>query len=176
PSDEESYADRIVAWRTKPPPVGRNLEADAYKDAGLKYGPRQAPFQNAAELRLVRDLPAALVDLALPFVTVFNGKAEIDANEAAPEVIAALPNMNLNAAGEILAQRDPQNPQRVLSLLGAAASSVAVGGRKAARAAVRITLRTGRTVSADAVLLVGDNNSQEPYRILAWRDDFDGPI
>ena len=176
PDDANSYADRIIGWRTKAPPGDRNPEADAYKDAGLNYGPRQAPFQNAAELRLVRDLPAALVDLALPFVTVFNGRAEIDANEAAPEVIAALPNMNSNVVNEILKQRDPQNPQRVLSLLGAAASSVAVGGRKAARAAVHITLHTGRKVNADAVLLVSDNNSPEPFRILAWHDDFDGPI
>ena len=175
PGDADSYADRIIAWRTKPPP-GNNPEADAYKDAGLNYGPRQAPFQNAAELRLVRGLPAALVDNALPFVTVFNGRAEIDVNEAAPEVVAALPNINSNVVDEILQQRDPQNPQKVLSLLGTAASSVAVGGRKATRAALHIMLDTGRKVNADAVLLIGDNNSPEPFRILAWRDDFDGPI
>ncbi|PNE10813.1 MAG: general secretion pathway protein GspK [Beijerinckiaceae bacterium] len=175
PGDADSYADRIIAWRTKPP-RGNNPEADAYKDAGLNYGPRQAPFQNAAELRLVRGLPAALVDNALPFVTVFNGRAEIDVNEAAPEVVAALPNINSNVVDEILQQRDPQNPQKVLSLLGTAASSVAVGGRKATRAALHIMLDTGRKVNADAVLLIGDNNSPEPYRILAWRDDFDGPI
>ncbi|MFZ3328591.1 MAG: type II secretion system protein GspK [Methylocella sp.] len=175
PGDADSYADRIIAWRTKPPP-GNNPEADAYKDAGLNYGPRQAPFQNAAELRLVRGLPAALVDNALPFVTVFNGRAEIDVNEAAPEVVAALPNINSNMVDEILQQRDPQNPQKVLSLLGTAASSVAVGGRKATRAALHIMLDTGRKVNADAVLLISDNNSPEPFRILAWRDDFDGPI
>ena len=176
PGDADSYADRIIAWRTKPPQGNQNPEADAYKDAGLNYGPRQAPFQNAAELRLVRGLPAALVDNALPFVTVFNGRAEIDVNEAAPEVVAALPNINSNVVDEILQQRDPQNPQKVLSLLGTAASSVAVGGRKATRAALHITLDTGRKVNADAVLLISENNSPEPYRILAWRDDFDGPI
>ncbi|MGH6801461.1 MAG: general secretion pathway protein GspK, partial [Methylocella sp.] len=176
PAEAGSYADRIIAWRSKPPPGNQNPEVDAYKEAGLNYGPRQAPFQNAAELRLVRGLPAALVDNALPFVTVFNGRAEIDVNEAAPEVIAALPNMNAKVVEEILTRRDPQNPQKVLGLLGAATSSVAVGGRKATRATVRITLDTGRKVNADAVLLITENNSLEPYRILAWRDDFDGPI
>ena len=121
-------------------------------------------------------MPAALVDNALPFVTVFNGRAEIDVNEAAPEVVAALPNINSNVVDEILQQRDPQNPQKVLSLLGTAASSVAVGGRKATRAALHIMLDTGRKVNADAVLLISENNSPEPFRILAWRDDFDGPI
>jgi len=51
PNDADSFADHIVAWRTKPPPGGQNPEADAYKDAGLDYRPRQAPFQSAAECR-----------------------------------------------------------------------------------------------------------------------------
>jgi general secretion pathway protein K len=179
PEDADSYADRIVAWRTKPGPGNQNPEAEAYKFAGLNYLPRLAPFQNAAELRLVRDLPPALVDAALPFVTVFNGQAGIDVNVAAREVVAALPHMNPNMVDEIINRRDPQNPQAtqvVLSLLGAAGSSVAVGGRKATRAKVHVTLDTGRLVNAEAVLLITENNSPEPYRILAWHDDFDGPI
>ncbi|MGA7385719.1 MAG: type II secretion system protein GspK [Methylocella sp.] len=176
PEDADSYADHIVAWRTKPGPGNQNPEADAYKSAGLTYGPRQAPFQNAAELRLVRGLPAALVDAALPFVTVFNGRAQIDVNEAAPEVVAALPQIKPNVVDAILEQRDPQKPQAVLSLLGAAGANVAVGGRKASRAAIHVTLDTGLQVNADVVLLIPGNNSPDPYRILAWHDDFDGPI
>jgi general secretion pathway protein K len=141
----------------------------------LDYRPRQAPFQSAAELRLVRGLPAALVDAALPFVTVFNGKAEIDINEAAPEVIAALPRMNPSTVADILKRRDPQNPQAVLSLLGAARASVSVGGRKTARDAVHITLGTGRKVNADVVILIMETG-QDPYYVLAWSDDFDGPV
>ena len=175
PGDAGFFADRIIAWRTKPPQGSQNLEAAAYIDAGLNYGPRQAPFQNAGELRLVRGVPAALADATLPFVTVFNGRAEIDINEAAPEVIMALPHMNPGIAADILKRRDPRNPEAVLGLLGEARASVAVGGRKAARATVHITLDTGRRVNADVVLLVMDAGP-EPYRILAWRDDFDGPI
>lgn len=175
PGDANFFADRIIAWRSKPPPGNQNPEADAYKEAGLMYRPRQAPFQSAAELRLVRGLPAALVDSALPFVTVFNGKAEIDIIEAAPEVIAALPHMSPNTIADILKLRDPKNPQAVMSLLGEARASVAVGGRKAIRAAVHISLDTGRRVNADVIFLMMEN-SLEPYRVLAWRDDFDGPV
>lgn len=175
PNDAESFADHIIAWRTKPPPGGANPEADAYRDASLDYRPRQAPFQSAAELRLVRGLPAALVDAALPFVTVFNGRAEIDINEAAPEVIAALPHMNPGTVADILKRRDPQNPQAVLGLLGEARASVALGGRKAIRAAVHVTLGTGRKVNADVVILIMETG-QDPYYVLAWSDDFDGPI
>jgi general secretion pathway protein K len=175
PSDADSFADHIIAWRTKPPQGNQNPEADAYKEAGLPYRPRQAPFQNTAELRLVRGLPAGLVTAALPFVTVFNGRAEIDLNEAALEVIAALPGMSPSKAADILKLRNPQNPQAVLALLGTARDSVAVGGRKATRASVQITLGSGQKVSADVVILISENGT-EPYRILAWHDDFDGPI
>ncbi len=175
PNDADSFADHIIAWRTKPPPGGANPEADAYKDAGLDYRPRQAPFQSTAELRLVRGLSAELVDATLPFVTVFNGRAEIDINEAAPEVIAALPHMNPSTVADILKRRDPQNPQAVLGLLGEARASVALGGRKAIRAAVHVTLGTGRKVNADVVILIMEAG-QDPYYVLAWSDDFDGPV
>ena len=121
-------------------------------------------------------LPAALVDGALAFVTVFNGRAEIDVNEAAPQVVAALPRMNPNLVEDILRRRDPQNPQAVMNLLGAARASVAVGGRKATRVTVHVIPATGRQVNADAVLLDTGNTGPEPYRVLARHDDFDGPI
>ena len=175
PEVADTYADRIIAWRTKPQAGAQNTEAEAYQSAGLLYGPRQAPFQNTAELRLVRGLPSELVDAALPFVTVFNGRAEIDVNEASRQVIAALPHISPGAVAEILKERDPRNPQVAMRLVGAARSSVAVGGRRATRASVHVALDTGRKVNADVVLLITDNGP-EPYRILAWRDDFDGPI
>jgi general secretion pathway protein K len=173
--DANSYADHIIAWRTKPPPGAQNPEPDAYNAAGLNYGPRQAPFQNAAELRLVLGLPGNLVEAALPFVTVFNGQAGIDANEVAPEVIAALPHMSPEMVADILSLRNPSNPQAVLSHLGQASSNVTVGARKAARATIHVTLETGRQINADVVLLITEN-SPDPYRVLAWRDDFDGPV
>jgi general secretion pathway protein K len=175
PEDAQTYADRIIAWRTKLPPGAQNVEAEAYQSAGLSYAPRQAPFQDAAELRLVRGLPPELVDAALPFVTVFNGRPEIDVNEAPAQVIAALPRMSPDAVAEILKDRDPRNPQIALRLVGAARSSVSVGARKSTRASVHAALDAGRKVAADVVLLITDNDT-EPYRILAWRDDFDGPI
>jgi general secretion pathway protein K len=175
PEDANAYADRIIAWRTKARPGAPNTEADAYQSAGLSYGPRQAPFQDAVELRLIRGLPSELADAVLPFVTIFNGRAEIDPNEAPPQVLNALPGINPGVVDQILKERNPSNPQLVLRLLGAARSSVAIGGRKATRASVHVALDSGRKVNADVVLLVIENDP-EPYRVLAWRDDFDGQI
>ncbi len=175
PEDAQYYSERVVAWRKKSEVAGQNKEADAYRDAGMTYAPREAPFQNAAELRLVLGLPPALVEKALPFVTVFNGKAEIDVIEAAPEVVAALPKITPDAVAAILAQRHARSPQAVLALLGAARPSAAIEPRKATRAAVRVAFADGRRVNADVVILLLEGGA-EPYRILSWRDDFDGPV
>jgi general secretion pathway protein K len=43
------------------------------------------------ELWLVLGLAPAMVERALPFLTVFSGSPSIDAMVAAPEVVAALP-------------------------------------------------------------------------------------
>lgn len=175
PDEADSLADRIIAWRTPVQPGQRNPEADSYKDAGLSYPPRQAPFQNVAELRLVRDLPPELIDAMLPYVTIFNGQAGVDVNEAAPEVIRALPHVSQTMADEILSKRDPRNPQAVLPLLGIAQASAAVGARKATRVTVHTTLEGGRKVKAEVVILLAEN-TPELYRVLYWHDDFDGPV
>jgi general secretion pathway protein K len=38
---------------------------------------------------------------------------------------------------------------------------------------IRIALDTGRRVAADVVILVPEDGD-DPYRVLYWRDDFDG--
>ena len=63
---------------------------------------------------LVFGLPSFLVERALPFVTVFSGRAETNVLVAAPEVVAAAPGMTAGEAGR---------------------RSAAAGARHAARAA-----------------------------------------
>src|SRR5262249_26397680 len=83
-------AERIVGWRTRPPGAGSNSEEALYATAGLGYAPRQSLFTHVNELALVVGLQPALVDRALPFLTIFNGTSEVDDTIAAPEVVAAL--------------------------------------------------------------------------------------
>ncbi len=87
----DQYADRIVGWRSAPPSDSQDPEESLYRAAGLNYGPRGAPFAHAAELALVVGVPPAMAERAMPYVTVFSGRPEINVRDAAPEVIAALP-------------------------------------------------------------------------------------
>ena len=175
-SDAEFYADRIIGWRAPSDPDRPNDEASAYRAAGLAYAPRQAPFAHVGELTLVLGLPPFLVERAMPFVTVFSGHAEINILAAAPEVVAAVPGMTPERLYALLSRRGagPQNAQSLQSLLGSDPASVMVEPGKAMRVAVRVDFDNRRQVRAEAVILLLEDGDA-PFRVLSWRDDFDGP-
>ena len=175
-SQAEYYADRIIGWRSKAKDGGLDSEADAYRTAGLNYAPRLGPFASVGELWLVLGLPPALVEHALPFVTVFSAMPTVNIMDASPEVIAALPGMSSDRLYAILSQRGSgaQNAQFVLNLAGPARASATVEGSKASRVSVAVNFDNGRRVTAEAVILP-KTNGDKPFNILYWRDDFDGP-
>ena len=67
--EAESYADRIIGWRTSPAD-GQNDETAAYRTAGMHYAPRGGMFPHVGELWLVMGLPETMIERALPYVTV----------------------------------------------------------------------------------------------------------
>lgn len=172
----DGYADRIVAWRSMAP-EGQDPEASAYLTAGLRYPPRGAPFAHVGELWLVLGLPAAVVERALPFVTVYSGLPQINIADAAPEVVAALPGMTPGQLHTILAQRQvaSQDRQALLATLGVAQSQATLDGSKATRVRVRVDFDNGRRMSSEAVILVLEDDAA-PYHVLSWRDELDEPL
>jgi general secretion pathway protein K len=176
PNAADQYADRIVGWRSTASSeiADQDKEVTAYRNAGLSYRPRQAPFTSVQELWLVLGLPAALIEHALPFVTVFSGLETVSVMDAAPEVVAALPGMTPDRLDAVLKQRTAEgaNADSVLRSLGPVQGATAKGGATT-RLAVRVDLADGRRVSAEAVILLLQD-SDAPYRVLSWKDDFDG--
>lgn len=171
-----SYAERIVKWRQPQDPDQPNSEADAYKAAGLAYPPRQAPFTDVLELPLVLGVPRFTVERILPFVTVYNGRGDIDPTSAEPQALAALPGMTPAILHDVLAARthDPDNGPAILAALGPAQGSASLERRKTFRAEIVASLGLGRRIKAEIVFLLLDDDD-DPYRILYWRDDFDAP-
>jgi len=175
-SDAAYCADRIVAWRTRNQEADQEEEAAAYRVAGLSYKPRRAPFQSTSELWLVMGLPARLVEHVLPYVTVFSGSQVIDVADASPIAIAAQPGMTPGKLEGVLDRR--------AGAAGSAPSGRAPGAqpapvappeaRKTMRVGVAIRFDDGRQVRAEVVILLAKDD-EEPYRVLSWHDDFDGP-
>ncbi len=163
-------ADRIVGWRTRPVPGSANDEGAFYAAAGLNYSPRQSLFVHANELALVAGLPTALVDRALPFVTVFNGSSDVDAAIAAPEVLAALPKKNSNGPNDAFGDGPASSTDAAASGGAAApASDVATAKSPCYRIETTISFSNGRRTWSEVAIALGDK--VEPYRVLSWQDD-----
>lgn len=175
PADAEQYADRVVAWRTAAARNGQDdAESDAYRLAGRNYKPRRAPFQDVGELWLVLGLPPALVERALPYLTVFSGLPQVNILDASPMVLSALPGISGQQVNAVLAER--QSPgvdgKALLASLGGAQSAATVEASRAIRVSVGVQFDNATRANAEVVILLSDD-ADEPYRVLSWRDDFD---
>jgi general secretion pathway protein K len=168
--DASEYTDRIIAWRTRSTPQTAGNEDARYSAAGRPYSPRQAPFAHVNELGLVLGLPPALVERALPFVTVFSGASGVDALTAPPEVIAALPGMTPLTLKQFLNDRAtlPNDATALASALGAAASNATAQKSQAYRLFIRVRFANGQQTASEIV--IGLRGEEEPYRVLSWQD------
>lgn len=169
-------ADRVVAWRTASRPGLRDEEDSLYVAAGLKYLPRHAGFNNVDELSLVVGMPAALVERARPYLTLYSGIAGVNVLEAAPEVLAALPDMTAGKADAFLNQRDslaPKDPGFVLGVLGGGVTGATVAAGNAYRIRMRIILPDGRDSRSEGVIVLPDRGTKAVYRVFTWRDEID---
>lgn len=164
-------ADRIIAWRTKPAEETAGNEDALYQAAGRSYPPRQAPFAHVDELGLVLGLTPALVERALPFVTVFSGASGVDVLNAAPEVIAALPGMTPLILKQFLGDRAtlPNDDAAIAAALGGAKANATTQKSQAYRILTRIRFPNGRETASEIV--IGLRKAEIPYLVLSWQDD-----
>jgi general secretion pathway protein K len=169
--DAGRYADRIIGWRTSPKAGPAEDEVSLYRAAGLAYSPRQAPFAHVNELALVLGLPPALVDRALPFVTVFSGLSKINVLVAPPEVIAALPGMTPSGLKEFLRERPalPRDMPAIATALGPAQASATIEKSNSFRILTTVKFNNGRQASSEVVIRLG--KEEDPYRVLSWQDE-----
>ena len=189
-SRAKTFAERIVGWRTKAR-AGANAnvvrgddkddraakEDEFYSEEHMPYPPRHAPFDNALELSLLPRVSLAVVERVLPFVTVFSGRPEVDVSSADPTVLSALPEMNSQILGAVLNARvkDPGDGPALLALLGPAKAHATADESKAFRVSIAVAFDNGRRLHAEVVFRLKDKGD-EPYDLLYWRDDFDGPM
>jgi general secretion pathway protein K len=171
----QEYADRIIGWRTRPAPGATNNEEALYSAAGLGYSPRQSLFIHVNELALVVGLAPALVDRALPFVTVFNGSSDVDPQIAAPEVIAALPGQKSANSNDVPggASPSPNNAPAATADSSGPAPSKATAKSSAYRIETTINFNDGRRAASEVVIAIGDKDKEDPYRVLSWQDDLE---
>ena len=157
-------------------------EDKLYAEQHMPYPPRHAPFDNALELSLLPGVSLSVVERVLPFVTVFSGRPEVDISSADPTVLSAFPGMTPQILGAVLSARvkDPNDGRALLALLGPAKAHATAERSRASRASISVEFDNGRRVHAEVVFRLHDKDAKdqdaEPYELLYWRDDFDGPM
>jgi general secretion pathway protein K len=173
PSDAAGYADRILAWRAPTELGDSDPETAFYKTSGVAYQPRHAPFPAPEELWLVYGIPRPVIERMLPFVTVFSNVAQVNVRDAAPQVLAALPNMTPQTLQDLLSQRsDPTvDPRALIATSGG--EGVTLASSMAYRVTVDAEFGDGRRRGSEVVILLLESGD-EPYRVLSWRNNSDG--
>ena len=156
------------------PARARRTKAPIYRAAGLLYSPRGAPFQHVAELGLVLGIPEAMVERAMPFVTVYSasrastsdGRGAAGARRAARHGPGAGSTPSWSSA--------PARPAATRRAAGACSAprrrSPATQGSKAMRVTARIAFDSGQRMTTEAVIFILDSGT-EAYRVLTWRDE-----
>jgi len=168
----KGYAERIVAWRSKPADnTTAQAEEALYASAGRKYAPRLAAFAHVDELALVQGPPPWLVERMMPFVTVYSGDPGVDAQVAAPEVVAALPGMTPLLLKDFLASRDslPSDPAAIAKALGPAGTTAAPAKSKAWR--LRIVASAAAGWRHASTVVIAPTEKEGPYRVLSRQDE-----
>jgi general secretion pathway protein K len=189
-SRAETFADRVVGWRTKVTAgAGANTaSADAnaagantnaagadgkddkaasedklYSEQHMPYPPRHAPFDSALELSLLPGISLAVVERVLPFVTVFSGRADVNVSSADPTVLSALPKMTPQILGAVLNARvtGPGDGRTLLALLGPAKSHATADTSKEFRASISVEFDNGRRVRAEVVYRLKDQGDKD---------------
>jgi general secretion pathway protein K len=98
PVEEEQQAKLIGAiqdWRDPDDLLNINgAEKKEYKDAGLKYQPRNKPFQILEELQMVLGIDEQVYNWLEPLVTVHSGQPQVNLKLASTKVLGILPGLD----------------------------------------------------------------------------------
>jgi len=170
-----ALADAIADWRDPEDlPLANGAEVAEYKQAGLAYGPRNAPFQTTSEVQQVLGMDYELYRRIEPAVTIYSGSATPNPAFAPFEALRTLPNMTDDFARQIIELRQqmlPGQPGAQPLTLPDGTPIVVNGGGLTYSVKCRAVLPNGVSTVLDAsIRLGGVGTTGRPYTILRWRD------
>lgn len=158
-------------------------EKDEYRKAGLKYQPRNKPFQSLEELQMVLGMDEKTLNWLQPLITIYSGQAQVNTKVASAKVLKILPGVDADLLESYLATRlenaktGQPTPDFAITLPGSRVGAGGAGGLGGVGAAGGETITivseallpdaTGAMV--EAIVQKANTNPLEPYKILKWQ-------
>lgn len=109
PADEDRQKKLIGAildWRDPDDLLSlEGAEKKEYRDAGLKYGPRNKPFQTVEELQMVLGVDERVYSWLEPMVTVYSHQPQVNLKLATAKILKMLPNQDSELIDNFLISR-----------------------------------------------------------------------
>ena len=168
-----SLADAMIDWRDADDvPSEYGAEIEEYDAAGLPYGPANQPFQSVDEMQQVMGMTQEMFQSIRDLVTVSGGGGRPNPAFAPTEIIALLPDMDLVAAGEFVAERSEYHPSEMVGVMMANGELVNLQHTgRVFSVHSRATLESGTWASVKATVAIGGGVRGRPFRILQWREN-----
>lgn len=187
PAEAEQQAKIIGAildWRDQDDLLNiEGAEKKEYRDAGLKYQPRNKPFQTVEELQMVLGIDERVFNILESMVTVYSGQA-VDPTLASSKVLKLLPSLDAGLIEDYIVARveSAKNdlPAPNLPLTPATGGGGAGGGGASASEAVTIisearmtdetsTLVAATVMKSDATQPLTSDGTATPFKVLKWQ-------
>lgn len=185
PAEEEQQAKligAIIDWRDQDDLLSiEGAEKKEYKDAGLKYQPRNKPFQTVEELQMVLGVDERIFNWIAPLITVYSGQAQVDLKSATSNVLKLIPNLDESLIETFVATRleSAKNGQPAPEFPSTQLSGGGTGtGNNTAVSIVSEAMMADETSALVTATVMGsdstqpgsiDNPQSNPFRVLRWQ-------
>ncbi|MEM7054736.1 MAG: type II secretion system protein GspK [Pseudomonadota bacterium] len=166
----EMMTDAMADW-IDPDEETRILGAEIgeYESAGFPYGPPNAPFTSIDELQQVIGMSFELFQRIEDSITIHSGRAMVNPAFAPVDVLAALPEMDLELASQFVEERSQYHPSEQVALTLPDGTPVNQrGGGLTHTVQVRATLKSGTWNEILATIRLGTDQRGRPFRIVRW--------
>lgn len=183
PAEEDQQAKLIGAildWRDQDDLVNIDgAEKKEYQDAGLKYQPRNKPFQTVEELQMLLGMDERVFNWLEPIITAYSGQAQVNLKVASDKVLNILTSFDDSLIETYLATRlesaknDLPTPEFTASLTGGGGA----GGNETVTivSEAKMADETSALVSATVVKSGSANPleqadpTSEPFKVIKWQ-------
>ncbi|GAB4178106.1 MAG: type II secretion system protein GspK [Wenzhouxiangellaceae bacterium] len=146
-------------------------EIDEYQQAGLPYGPANAPFGSIEELQQVMGMSWELFRRLEHSITVHSGRANVNPAFAPLSVLSVLPEMDPESARLFIEQRRGYHPADLGELSLPDGTMINLRGGGLTHTVVsRATLDGGTWTEIEATIRLGTDPRGRPFRIVRWRN------